>query len=52
MTDPAWAKWIDANLPWLHMHIGSFEFSWVQVVGAALVVLVGKQLAKKHVNTG
>ena len=47
MTDPAWKAWIDANLAWLHSHIGSFEFSWVQVAGAVLVVIVGKYLAKK-----
>ncbi len=47
MTDPAWADWINANLPWLHVHIWKLEFSWVQVIGAAFVVLFGKHLAKK-----
>ncbi len=47
VTDPFWAKAIETNLPWLHMHIGAFEFSWVQVIGAAFVILLGKHLAKK-----
>jgi YjbE family integral membrane protein len=47
MTDPAWAAWITANAPWAHLHIFGWEVSWAQIIGAALVVVVGKQLAKK-----
>ena len=47
MTDPAWANWLTTTLPWLHVHIGKIEFSWVQVAGAAFVILTGKYLAKK-----
>ena len=47
MTDPAWAEWLNANLPWLHLHIGNWDISWAQVLGAAFVVIVGKHLAKK-----
>ena len=47
MTDPFWVEWINANLSWLHVHLWKLEFSWVQVVGAAFVVLFGKHLAKK-----
>ncbi|MEO7727912.1 MAG: TerC family protein [Burkholderiales bacterium] len=45
MTDPAWKDWIDATLPWLHVHVWKIEFNWVQVLGAAFVVIVGKYLA-------
>ncbi len=47
MTDPAWAEWISSTLPWLHVHLGKIDFSWVQVAGAAFVVMLGKYLAKK-----
>lgn len=47
VTDPFWVEWINANLPWLHVHIGKLEFNWVQIAGAALVIIVGKHIAKK-----
>lgn len=47
ITDPAWAEWLNKSFPWLEVHIGKIEFSWVQVAGAAFVVLLGKYLAKK-----
>jgi len=47
MTDPFWVEWINTNLSWLHIHIWKLEFSWVQVIGAAFVVLLGKHLAKR-----
>lgn len=47
VTDPFWAEAISKNFAWLHVHLGKIEFSWVQVVGAALVIVVGKQLAKR-----
>jgi YjbE family integral membrane protein len=47
ITDPAWAEWLNNTFPWLHVHIGKIEFSWVQVAGAAFVILLGKHLAKK-----
>jgi len=47
VTDPAWAEWISATFPWLHVHLGKIEFSWIQVLAAAFVVLLGKHLAKK-----
>ncbi len=47
MTDPFWVDWINANLSWLHLHIGKLEISWVQVGGAAFVILLGKYLAKR-----
>lgn len=47
VTDPFWANWINANLSWLHVKIGVLEFNWVQVAGAAFVILLGKYLANK-----
>lgn len=47
MTDPFWVEWINANFAWLHVHIGALSFSWLQVFGAAFVVILGKYLAKK-----
>jgi YjbE family integral membrane protein len=48
VTDPFWAEAINKNFAWLHAHIFGFEFSWLQVIGAAFVVLFGKYLAGKH----
>jgi YjbE family integral membrane protein len=47
VSDPAWADWISTAFPWLHVHFGKLDFSWVQVAGAAFVILFGKHLAKK-----
>lgn len=47
MTDPFWVDWINANFAWLHVHVGAINFSWLQVAGAAFVVLLGKHLAKQ-----
>ncbi|HTD90293.1 MAG TPA: TerC family protein [Burkholderiales bacterium] len=55
LTDPAWASWISTTFPWLHVHLGKVDFNWVQVAGAAFVILVGKHLAKKaeaHAEAG
>jgi YjbE family integral membrane protein len=54
MTDPAWGDWVSAHAPWLRVHLGAVfafkvEFTWMQVAGAALVLLVGKYCAKKKV---
>ena len=37
VTDPAWAGWIGTSFPWLHVHLGKLDFSWVQVLGAVTV---------------
>jgi YjbE family integral membrane protein len=47
VTDPAWSNWLNATFPWLHVHIGKVDFSWVQVAGAVFVIMVGKYLATK-----
>jgi len=42
VTDPAVAEWVNANTSWLH---------WgAPAVGAALVVVVGKWLAKRRLS--
>lgn len=47
ITDPFWAEEIQTNYAWLHLHLGDLEVSWVQIAGAALVIMGGKYLAKK-----
>ncbi len=39
-TDPAIEHWVDANAAWLHF--------WAKPIGAALVILVGKLLARRQ----
>lgn len=55
ITDPVWSDWITTHVPWLHVHAGDIfgfklEFTWMQVAGAVLVLLVGKYLMKKMVG--
>ncbi len=40
VTDPAIEHWVDANAAWLHF--------WSKPIGAALVILVGKLLARRQ----
>jgi predicted tellurium resistance membrane protein TerC len=48
VTDVTLAGWINANAPWVHVHLPLFgEISWAQPVGAVLVVVVGKWLAAR-----
>lgn len=47
VTDPFWATTLETDYAWLHMHLGDLEVSWVQILGAALVIFGGKYLAKK-----
>lgn len=49
--DPLWADWIDARAPWMHFHILDWRIAWTQVLGAPLVVVAGKRLAK-HAASG
>ena len=46
IADPLWAEWIDARAPWLQLQIGDWKVAWTQVLGAALVVIAGKRLAR------
>ena len=52
VTDPVWTDWIEATFPWLHFHFWKIEFNWLQVLGAAFVVIVGKYLAGKGGGDG
>ena len=47
MADPAWTQEIKTHLPWAHIHVLGWEVSWAQIIGAIMVVVVGKYLAKK-----
>jgi hypothetical protein len=41
VTDPAVKDYVDANLHWLH------QFYVLPVIGAVLVVIIGKSIARK-----
>jgi len=46
ITDPILVNWITASLPWLQIHLPLLgEISWAQILGAAMVVMVGKLFA-------
>lgn len=51
IDDPLWASWIDARAPWLHFQIGEWKAAWTQVLGAMLVIVVGKRLARNALRT-
>jgi len=45
VTDPFLAQWIDANVTWLHIDLP--EVSAIEIIGAVLVVVLGKWLATR-----
>jgi YjbE family integral membrane protein len=45
ITDPLVVDWIDANLRWIHFRLP--EISWMEIIGAVLVVALGKWLAAR-----
>jgi YjbE family integral membrane protein len=48
ITDPSIIKWVDTYLSWTHVHLpGLGSFNWMQVLGAGLVVVVGKLQAAR-----
>ena len=48
VTDPVVVDWVNANMPWLEIHLPFFgEVSWAQIVGAVFVVVIGKWLAAR-----
>ncbi len=48
VTDPVLIDWVRANMPWMDIHVPPLgELSWAQIVGAVLVVVVGKWLAAR-----
>ena len=52
VTDPVLLDWVKANMPWLEIHLPFFgELSWAQIVGAVLVVVIGKWLAARAEKT-
>ena len=54
VTDPVLVEWIDANMSWMHVHLplGLGDVTWGQIVGAVVVVVVGKWLAARAEETG
>lgn len=46
VSDPLWAAWIEANLPWTQLRWGAWQIGWAQILGAALVVMAGKYRAQ------
>lgn len=47
ITDPAWAAWIEAELPWAHMRVLDWTVSWAHVIGVAVVISVGRYRAMR-----
>ena len=48
VTDPLTIGWIGAHMPWMAIHLPLVgEISWAQLLGAALVVIVGKWIAAR-----
>ena len=54
VSDQVLVGWIDANMPWMHIHlpIGMGDVTWGQIVGAVGVVVVGKWLAARAETEG
>jgi len=52
VTDPSSKVWIEKNLTWMHISTPIGGISWSQVVGAALVIGVGKTLAARKSKGG
>lgn len=51
VTDPAWGGAHSAAFSWLSLRIGAFELNWLQLLGATLVVVIGKTLARRAAVT-
>ena len=48
VTDPTTVDWVGAHVPWMEIHLPLLgEISWAQVLGAALVVVVGKWMGAR-----
>ena len=48
VTDVTLVGWISANMPWMHIHLPLFgDISWAQILGAILVVVIGKWMAAR-----
>jgi predicted tellurium resistance membrane protein TerC len=47
-SDPILVGWIAAHMPWLQFSLPLIgEISWTQILGAAIVVAIGKLLATR-----
>ncbi len=48
VTDVTLVEWISTNMPWMHIHLPLVgDISWAQIMGAILVVVVGKWMAAR-----
>jgi YjbE family integral membrane protein len=47
VTDPSLVDWISENMAWMHLHTPIGEIAWAQIVGVAIVIVVGKWLAAR-----
>ena len=48
VTDVTLVDWISTNMPWMHIHLPLVgDISWAQILGAILVVVVGKWMAAR-----
>lgn len=45
ITDPVLVDWISTNMAWIHVKLP--EVSWAEILGAVLVVVLGKWLAAR-----
>lgn len=47
VTDPSVVDSIKENMGWMHLHTPIGDISWAQIVGVAIVIVVGKWLAAR-----
>ncbi len=47
VTDPSVVDGIKENMGWMHLHTPIGDISWAQIVGVAIVIVVGKWLAAR-----
>jgi YjbE family integral membrane protein len=48
ITDPSIVGWITTNMPWMEFHLPLVgAISWAQIVGAVIVIVAGKLMARR-----
>ncbi len=47
VSDPLWAQWIAANLPWLNFQFFGWQVGWAQIIGALVVIAAGTLRAQR-----
>lgn len=53
ITDPAIKDWINANMGWIHIHLPLVgDISWAQIVGALIVIGIGKIMSGRKEEQG